>query len=288
MNSASPAVAGSRKQSTQSDNLDYICPICQTQVTTSKSIECDKCRNWFHQKCGGITNPEFNLLSKSNSAICWYCEDCILKKKQGHEGAGNVDGKLDNILSILTGIDGRMRGMDNRIANLEQQNVKQTTYIDNRIDVKVRDVVKEELDKDRRKLNLIIHGVEEITGGSASDSTANDQAQVQAVMEAVNPELPPAHSNILRLGEKKDGRVRPIRISVDSFNTKKSILGKSKVLSQHMKFSRVYISPDLTMAEREENNKLRQELKTRRENGEKDLIISRGQIVRRTPQGGEL
>ena len=43
----------------------------------------------------------------------------------------------------------------------------------------------------------------------------------------------------------------------------------------------MYVSPDLTMKEREINRALHQELKRRKEAGEKDLIIKRGKIINR-------
>ena len=52
------------------------------------------------------------------------------------------------------------------------------------------------------------------------------------------------------------------------------------------KWQSVYVSPDLTMKEREINRALHQELKRRKEAGEKDLIIKRGKIINRQAGDG--
>jgi hypothetical protein len=94
-------------------------------------------------------------------------------------------------------------------------------------------------------------------------------------------------TNIIRLGEKKMGKIRPTRITVGAMSDKRAIMTNAKLLRQSKEFERAYISPDLSPKERDANNKLVQELKARRDEGE-DLVISRGEIVKRSrpPPGG--
>jgi hypothetical protein len=108
---------------------------------------------------------------------------------------GKLDGKLGDILALLT-------DMQCRIGNLETFNTKQTTHIDEKIDTKVREVVREELDKERRKLNLIIHGIEEKISGDNEERNQCDMEQVGDVLSTVYPEKLASHSNLTRLGEK--------------------------------------------------------------------------------------
>ena len=51
------------------------------------------------------------------------------------------------------------------------------------------------------------------------------------------------------------------------------------MLRKSAKWQSVFISPDLTIKEREINRALHQELKRRKEAGEKDLVIKRGKII---------
>ena len=50
----------------------------------------------------------------------------------------------------------------------------------------------------------------------------------------------------------------------------------------------MYITPDLTIKEREINRALHQELKRRKEAGEKDLIIKRGKIINKQAGSDQL
>ena len=45
----------------------------------------------------------------------------------------------------------------------------------------------------------------------------------------------------------------------------------------------IYITPDLSLKERQDNKLLREELLRRERNGESELIMRRGQIVSKTP-----
>ena len=93
--------------------------------------------------------------------------------------------------------------------------------------------------------------------------------------------------NQTRLGKKGD-RPRPIRVTVKSINDKKDLIQgaikANKSLPKDSKNPRIYINPDLTPEERKIQKQLREELKTRRDNGETDLIIRDGAVIKRQGQ----
>ena len=70
-----------------------------------------------------------------------------------------------------------------------------------------------------------------------------------------------------------------LKVTLDSIETKKQVLSKEKTLrnSRRSDLRKVYVSPDLTSKEREANRKLREELNSRRGNGE-EVMIRNGKI----------
>ena len=64
------------------------------------------------------------------------------------------------------------------------------------------------------------------------------------------------------------------------------LLKSAPLLRKISKWQSVYVSPDLTLKEREINRALHQELKRRKDAGEKDLIIKRGKIINRQASDG--
>ena len=74
---------------------------------------------------------------------------------------------------------------------------------------------------------------------------------------------------------------RPIRFTVSQFDHKRQILKANNLLrkSEDVVYSNIYFTPDLTKNQRKQAYELRVERRTRENNGETDLKISRGKIV---------
>ena len=86
---------------------------------------------------------------------------------------------------------------------------------------------------------------------------------------------------VIRLGKKEQGKTRPILVKMQNTKEKWNVISNSKKLRNEQSTSKkfIYIMPDLTDKERENDKKLVEELKTRRNNGETNIKISRGKIV---------
>ena len=91
---------------------------------------------------------------------------------------------------------------------------------------------------------------------------------------------------IVRLGKKSqsdENRPRPIKVVVDSIDSKFRIIRNAKNLRLKKEggWSRIVVHQDLTPKQREERNKLVQEMKDRKTRGETGLTIYNGRIVTR-------
>ena len=128
----------------------------------------------------------------------------------------------------------------------------------------VSSVLNEEKEKSKRKLNLILHNIPE------SDTTiveTRKQHDTDTAMAIINQHLsiPASISNVVRLGKRTEDRDKPrlLRITVDSDQTKAKVLRnctKIRNIKKPEYLQQVYITPDLTFKEREENKLLRSKL----------------------------
>ena len=87
----------------------------------------------------------------------------------------------------------------------------------------------------------------------------------------------------IRLGKKDaetSGKNRLLKITVENITKKREILSNAKKLREVNAWKGIYINPDLTPKERETNKILREDLKRRKDNGEVDLVIRRGKIIK--------
>ena len=64
-------------------DLHGICPECNKKVTyRSKGVECECCLNWYHVKCGDISDDEYRNISET----VWYCRKCIAIREKNKSG----------------------------------------------------------------------------------------------------------------------------------------------------------------------------------------------------------
>ena len=151
------------------------------------------------------------------------------------------------------------------------------------VEDKVNQYMDEQKERERRSCNLILHNIPESTSDDPEERKQHDSSKVEEVLDYLdiassqeNEALKP-----IRLGRKTDGdKPRLMRVTVESTVIKKDVLSKARSLrnSRDENLSKVFISPDLTPKEREVNKKLRDELRTRRNNGD-NVMIRNGKIV---------
>jgi len=70
-------------------------------------------------------------------------------------------------------------------------------------------------------------------------------------------------------------------VELGDISTKRQLLRQATNLRKSTVWSNIYISPDLTPKERAHNKKLREELKARKDAGEKNIFIKHGKILSR-------
>ena len=134
------------------------------------------------------------------------------------------------------------------------------------------------LNKDRRKSNLVIHNLPEPEAASLAERSEND-ARVFQQLAKDEFRLHVRVSRCFRVGKSIAGRHRLLIVTLENPETKHDLLRLAPQLRSSLNWGNVYITPDLTKAERETAKKLREELKARKLAGEDDLVIRKGRIV---------
>ena len=158
--------------------------------------------------------------------------------------------------------------------------------------VKVKNIVQEEVAElkeiESRRLNMICLNLPESKKIDLSERKQEDNELLvnllQNRMEVDTDEI--TIDKLVRLGrsDSKNGAIkcRPLRFTVNNFEHKRQILKASSLLRNSPTddvFSNVYFTPDLTKNQRKVAYELRVERRSREENGEDNLKISRGKII---------
>ena len=301
----------------------YHCQQSPGRNERSGAIICDICSHWICKDCSGIDETIYDLVVQNDinyTHICASCKDELPKIKdlikvsqkqlQMEEEIAGMKKDIETNKQSLQ----RVSAFEERMVAIEQ--VIQTNKLDDvnyprlpDIDATTRKLQEElffqkekttklntNLEEDKRKAaktqNLIVYGLQELHT-KVIDQMKEDFSTLQNLYADKVQLTETDISSITRLGQKKDGKIRPIRVTfVDALKRREILVNNKglKIEGQQYdlcecknagKHIHINITNDKTQQERETENKLREELKQRRTDGE-DVIIKKGKIVKRT------
>ena len=149
--------------------------------------------------------------------------------------------KLDGIKTGIENLDCRLKVVEEDVEKLKKDKVENGGV-----------PMKEFMEIEDKKANLVIFGIPEQTGTGLSSRSAKDKdAQVvDSILEEV------ARRKIVfevkfRIGQKEEGKVRPIVLKLCNQHEKYEILDNCTRLKDHSQWQNVYIRPDLTKLQRD-------------------------------------
>lgn len=189
----------------------------------------------------------------------------------------SLNSRLDDIVNKMAKINDRMDAVDQKLAQVELRCVQ----VEEASEKLFSSVIQEVEDRNRRRLNLIVAGIPEGEGSQGERKAADTEKISSLLGELDNDWDNDSIEHVHRIGNNLSKGPRLIRVTCSEESVKKDILRKAKQLRDLPAHSNVYINPDLTLRQRDENKRLRNELKTRRSRGE-NVLIRNGKVVERS------
>lgn len=183
----------------------------------------------------------------------------------------------ENIQQILS----RLENLEwtNRELNLENRQLKEEVES---LKAAQNNILLETADelhlRSLRQNNLILFGVPEKLEGSIEDRRSHDSLFCQKML--IDLGLEESFEHLHRIGRLKQGATRPLRLKCESQNQRSRILRSSKGLKDIPKYKTIFINPDRTPLQLENDKKLREEVRSQRSHGN-DVVIFKGKIVER-------
>lgn len=140
--------------------------------------------------------------------------------------------------------------------------------------------------RERRKLNIVIAGKSEMMSGSVAERRAADQEFCRTLFEFVGVSPGVIHE-LSRIGKLTYGRNRLLKVSLDTEETKRTILTGAKRLRQSDVYKGVFVKPDLTPFQQSLDFQLRKDLKAKiASNPGSDFVIHNGRVIERNASQG--
>lgn len=176
---------------------------------------------------------------------------------------------IEKLLKQVEDLHGKNDQLEKRCLKLEEDMITMSTSIFDELN-----------DRKRRKRNLIISGVCESSDGSVEERRNADEKQMEMLLEDLcidDVDIVKFH----RIGSVAEGRNRLLRVVCCDEDSKLKVLRHAKKLKGSSIFSNVFVNPDLTLWQRNEKKRMRDEFKRRKETGEK-VMWRHGRIVSAT------
>lgn len=282
-------------------------------------VQCDKCDHWFHAACQSISEDAYEALKTHRvlSWLCPECK--IAVKISESKRIDSIESKVEHLDKTMrehiklvaqslkeqeAAVDNQTRLLERSVRDLNSEKVSYAEIVKgsckevvDKVSAKISvvphvpsnpsdstsmtgmvKVFDNFLDKDRRKNNLVVHNLPESKGTSQTERSQGDIRMFQEMIkESFRMSVSVARS--FRVGKATETRARLLIVTLETPGVKQDVLRMAPQLRQSEKWGNIYITPDLTPAEREAAKKLREELAARKRAGEENLTIRRGKIV---------
>ena len=237
-------------------------------------IQCEICEGWVHSICIDITREVYDVLYKkggsSLSGFKWFCGEC--------------DKKIVEVIDKMASIETKTKCLEKDMEIVKEKIEKIEKSIKTRVKDQVADVIDDREEVEWRKYNLIVFGLPESPSEETDDRIDEDTWKMEDIKKTdLNVSLSPRNGiyDARRLGKLDKNKTRPLRITFDDIRTKRDVLINAKKLkkcSEPYK-KQMFINPDLTAKQREEDEQLRKKMWERREKFNENVIIRKGKIV---------
>ena len=185
----------------------------------------------------------------------------LIKEKIGIEGKQLEEVKMEFINEGLR-----------EICKEKETEIRMFEKIDARI---------EQMEKVQRKKNVVVYNLPESEEEQARDRYKEDEIACRKIFEVMEMENI-EQKQLIRLGKREEYKIRPVLVKLKDEEAAKEVLVRAKRLRFSEQYAGVFISKDLSRAEREREKNLRKELKELRENETEEewYKIKNGKIVK--------
>jgi hypothetical protein len=134
-------------------------------------------------------------------------------------------------------------------------------------------IINEINDRNSRATNLMFYNIEECDSNKTDERITHDFNQIQNIIKSIGVDNEIIPSKVIRLGRYQSGKLRPTKAVFLTSSNPFDILKNKRKLSFQVPSSRINISSDRTLHQRDSMRKLREKLAARSSNGETGLTI---------------
>ncbi len=276
---------GAKKAAQQGQNQ---CLSCQKNCTRAQySVKCTLCELWCHKGCSGLSDEAFKGLdtqAKETGMAFWACRSCLNFAKKVNNQFKKVDERAEKTEKK---VEENRKGLE-ETTQLAKETAGEVQALKQRMDSMV-DRMEVAMDfelreREVRRLNVVIHGLEEVGPGVTGnrERMEEDKRRCEVLFKALGSRTNANSMRFCRRIGEKGPTPRPVVVGLCQEGEKNFLLSKARNLL-NTNFREVTIVPDLTKRQRAGETKLKEEAEKRnqqltrqdQDNNMKWLVVGR-------------
>lgn len=246
---------------------DYPCLKCDNHVKKNdEGIECYLCNQWSHRACSDVTDEVFKFLEQQveyQGGTFWACKACRVVAIKFDKRMKEIDKRIDDIEDTANTNEQNIQSLQDDLAALRIDTTKNNPDLGQVQSATQSSVFNEIAERDKRKLNVIVHGIAEadpaVTDGKLR--MTHDLQKLQELLNEIQVQLDTSDRSVVkfakRLGQAKADSTRPILVALSSTEAVEKVISGAKLLrNKKDPWSKMSAARDLTTMQREEEKKL--------------------------------
>ena len=259
-----------KKASLKQQKENTNCLACNKKCTGSQaSVLCQLCSLWCHKECANLSTAVFKSLAlqvKEVGTAYWACKSCLsfaaktnLLLKNMNTQLTAMDSKItQNVVDIQTNKK-NIEKMDSGLKKVERsvENVKKQVE---------EEMFEEMRERESRRLNVVVHGLEEQDGtGEGRERAEKDKEECGKIFASIEAGVRRDQIKFCRRIGERSRDPRPLIVGLTSEDTKRRLLDRARNL-QNSRYENMNIVADLTRRQRQEEVKMREDAEKRNRN----------------------
>ncbi|KAK7079403.1 hypothetical protein SK128_019605, partial [Halocaridina rubra] len=259
---------------------------CGRPVTEdNEALQCDSCNRWFHISCQGVPKQRYDdIIALHDDDMPWYCHECRLLVPKLLNSLGVITKRCDAMMDEI-------HHLKLRVTIIENKDVDDDEARQDMIKEKCRELFQTEAERVKMRNNIIIFGLAESENPKSEIRMQYDSAKVNDILSDQIGLSHVSFDKVIRLTPHVSkpaniNKPRPTKVILPSVDYRGDILRKAKTLkSPRNPQYKVVIAPDMCKVDKEENDRLIEELwkkrnDSRNKNENCSWVIRHKKIVR--------
>lgn len=219
---------------TRSNSAKFPCGSCVTECKDS-SVQCFKCKVWFHQNCAKLNSSALNALDK-HTGLLWVCPPCkslvdelFSESSDSQTGKAVLESKIVSIAQDLSSLKEKTSMLSDSMLNLNsligQKPAPPSGPTNDQSSGSSGSSTS-------RRFEIRIQGVPECNENSFAKRTEHDESEMSRILHTLGESSSNQVASLFRLGKfvKDARRPRSILVKFTSEWAARKCLAKSHLL----------------------------------------------------------